>query len=127
MGLWPGGFLTLQLEGNWSDAVNPNTGALMPANSSQLYPWPTGDNFNVSELSYAQFLSHYFGVQLGKLETISAGDSNEFAHGRGETQFFNLAFNLNPILAFTVPYSTLGAGRSFCQPRTPTTPSSRCP
>jgi porin len=109
MGLWPGGFFTLQLDGNWGDAVNANSGALMPANSQQLYPWPTGDNFNVSELSYAQFLSHYFGVQIGKLETVSNGDSNEFAHGRGDTQFLNLALNLNPLLAVTAPYSTLGA------------------
>ncbi len=109
MGLWPGGFLTLQLDGNWSDAVNPNTGALMPANSAQLYPFPASDNFNVSELSYAQFLSHYFGVQVGKLETISVGDNNEFAHGKGDTQFLNLALNANPLLVLTVPYSTLGA------------------
>lgn len=109
LGLWPGGFFTLQLDGNWSDAVNPHTGALMPANSAHLYPFPGSDNFNVSELSYAQFLSHYFGVQLGKLETISNGDSNEFAHGRGDSQFLNLAFNLNPVLVVTAPYSTLGA------------------
>jgi porin len=35
---------------------------------------------------------------------------NEFAHGKGETQFMNLAFNLNPIIALTVPYSILGSG-----------------
>jgi hypothetical protein len=37
-------------------------------------------------------------------------DMNEFAHGKGETQFMNLAFNLNPIIALTVPYSILGSG-----------------
>jgi hypothetical protein len=35
---------------------------------------------------------------------------NEFAHGKGETQFSNLAFNLNPIIALTVRYSILGSG-----------------
>ena len=35
---------------------------------------------------------------------------NEFAHGKGATQFLNMAFNFNPLLAFTVPYSTLGTG-----------------
>jgi porin len=34
LGLWPGGFLTLEVEGNWGKAVNVNTGALMPANSN---------------------------------------------------------------------------------------------
>ena len=35
---------------------------------------------------------------------------NEFAHGKGDTQFMNMAFNFNPLIAFTVPYSTLGTG-----------------
>jgi porin len=49
---------------------------------------------------------------FGKFATLSAtaGDMNEFAHGKGDTQFMNMAFNLNPVVATTVPYSTLGAG-----------------
>ena len=35
---------------------------------------------------------------------------NEFAHGKGDTQFMDLALNFNPLIAFTVPYSTLGTG-----------------
>jgi porin len=35
---------------------------------------------------------------------------NEFAHGKGDTQFMNMALNINPILLTTVPYSTLGTG-----------------
>jgi len=46
----------------------------------------------------------------GKLDTIVTGDLNAFAHGKGEDQFMNLAFNINPVLIMTVPYSTLGAG-----------------
>ena len=53
LGLWPGGFFTLEVEGNWDDSVNGKTGALMPANSNQLYPVPTGDNLNVPQLSFA--------------------------------------------------------------------------
>jgi porin len=109
LGLWPGGFLSLEAEGNWTDSVNGSTGAISPANSNQLYPVPTGDNFNIPQLSFTQFLSPYFGVLVGKLDTTS-GDANEFAHGKGDTQFFNLAFNLVPVLAVTVPYSPLGAG-----------------
>src|SRR5262249_53490023 len=53
-----------------------------------------------------------FGLAIGKLATVTstAGDMNEFAHGKGATQFLNLAFNFNPIFASTVPYSTLGTG-----------------
>ncbi len=108
MGLWPGGFLTLELEGNWSDAVNGKTGALVPVNTNQLFPLPTGDNFGVPNLSFAQFLSPYAGLIAGKLDTMS-GDDNAFAHGKGDTQFLNLGFNINPALLVT-PYSTLGAG-----------------
>jgi porin len=48
-------------------------------------------------------------VVLGKLDTTS-GDANEFAHGKGDTQFMNMAFNINPVALVVVPYSTLGAG-----------------
>ena len=110
LGLWPGGFFLLEVEGNWNSAITAReTGALMPANSNQLYPEPTGDNFNVPQVAFAQFLSHYVGVMFGKLDTTS-GDSNDFAHGKGDKQFMNLALNFNPTLLLVTPYSTLGAG-----------------
>jgi porin len=109
LGLWAGGFLTVELEGNWSHSVNLNTGALLPANTSQLFPLPGGQNVALPDLSYTQFFSRYAGVFVGKLQTITNGDTNEFAHGKGDSQFYNLAFNLNPV-ALVVPYSTLGTG-----------------
>ena len=108
-GLWPGGFLTVELEGNWSKGVNGKTGALVPVNTNQLLPIPGGTNVGLPGWNFAQFLSHYAGVTFGKFQTVTNGDQNEFAHGKGDVQFFNLAFNLNPAL-LTVPYSTLGAG-----------------
>ena len=118
LGLWPGGFLTLEAEGNFIPAdnffksLNSRTGALMPVNSNQLYPTPSGDNFNLPALNFTQFLSPYFGLAIGKLATVTStsGDMNEFAHGKGDTQFMNMAFNFNPIMFVTVPYSTLGTG-----------------
>jgi porin len=109
LGLWPGGFLTLEVEGNFNKSVNSQTGALMPVNSNQIYPTPGSENLNVPQVSFMQFFSPYVGVILGKLDTIS-GDANEFAHGKGDTQFLNLALNINPVSVVTVPYSTLGAG-----------------
>ncbi len=111
LGLWPGAFLNLEAEGNWASAVNGNTGALMPVNNSQILPLP-GENFDLISLNFSQFLSPYFGLTIGKYATITAtsGDMNDFAHGKGDTQFMNMAFNFNPIIAFTVPYSTLGTG-----------------
>ena len=118
LGLWPGGFFNLEAEGNFipadklSKSINGRSGALMPVNSSQIYPTPAGDNFNLPALNFSQFLSPYFGLTIGKFATItsSSGDMNEFAHGKGDTQFMNAAFNVNPVLLTTVPYSTLGTG-----------------
>ena len=112
LGLWPGGFFNLELEGNWARSVNRNSGALMAVNTSQIVPLPPGDIFGVPAWNFTQFLSPYFGLTLGKFATVTntSGDMNEFAHGKGATQFMNLAFNFNPIIAFTVPYSTLGTG-----------------
>jgi porin len=112
LGLWPGGFFTVQVEGNFNDSVNGLTGALNPANTNQIFPMPTGDNLNVPNVSFMQFLSPYAAVMLGKLAllTPNSGDMNEFAHGKGDTLFMNGAFNINPVTLLTVPYSTLGAG-----------------
>ncbi|RJP93686.1 MAG: hypothetical protein C4518_05745 [Desulfobacteraceae bacterium] len=109
LGLWPGGFFTVEAEGNWENAVNPKTGALMPVNSSHLYPLPGDGEFAIPNVSYMQFLSEHFGIVMGKLDTTT-GDMNEFAHGKGDAQFLNLAFNVNPTLLISCPYSTLGAG-----------------
>jgi porin len=112
MGLWPGGFLTAELEGNWGQAVNRSVGALMPVNTNQIFPNPGRSSVAVPALNFAQFLSEYFGVIVGKLDIMS-GDMNEFAHGKygkGDTQFMNTALNANPVLLMTVPYTPLGAG-----------------
>jgi porin len=118
LGLWPGGFLAVEAEGNFIPAdnfrksINGRAGSLMPVNSSQIYPRPAGDNFNLPALNFTQFLSPYFGLSIGKYATLTSnsGDMNEFAHGKGDTQFMNAALNLNPIMLLTVPYSTLGTG-----------------
>jgi porin len=112
LGLWPGGFLAVEVEGNYNKSVNGYTGALMPTNNSHMFPRPVDDNINVPAVNFTQFLSPYFAVMFGKFATLTsnAGDMNEFAHGKGDTQFMNMAFNLNPVVATTIPYSALGAG-----------------
>jgi porin len=118
LGLWPGGFLNVEAEGNFvpddqlRKTTNGRTGSLVFVNNSQIFPTPSGDNFNLPSFNFTQFLSPYFGLTIGKHATITSnsGDMNEFAHGKGDTQFMNMAFNLNPVIALTVPYSTLGTG-----------------
>ena len=109
LGLWPGGFFTVEVEGNFGKGVNLRNGGLMPVNTNQMFPVPAEEGVALPALNFTQFLSEYAGVVFGKLDTTS-GDMNEFAHGKGDTQFMNMAFNLNPALLMTVPYSTLGAG-----------------
>jgi porin len=108
-GLWPGGFLTIQAEGNYGENVNGNTGSILPVNTSAIFPTAAETQFVLPHWYFMQFFSEYVGVVLGKLDTTS-GDANAFAHGKGDTQFFNLAFNFNPVTVLTVPYATLGAG-----------------
>lgn len=109
LGMWPGGFLTVEVEGNYNRSINQDTGAISPVNTNQLFPTPGKQGLNLPALTYMQFLSHYFGVAFGKLDTTS-GDANEFAHGKGDTQFFNLSLSFNPVYLLTVPGSALGAG-----------------
>ena len=112
LGWWKKGFFTIEIEGNYNDSVNAYTGALMPVNLSPMFPRPAGDNLNVSAFNYTHLLSDYVAVAFGKFATLTAtsGDMNEFAHGKGDTQFMNMAFNLNPVVSTTIPYSALGVG-----------------
>jgi carbohydrate-selective porin OprB len=47
LGLWPGGFLTVEVEGNFDSAVNTKTGALMPVSSNQI--WTAGEEAKAIE------------------------------------------------------------------------------
>jgi porin len=112
-GLWPGAFLMVEVEGRYTDnSANRNTGALIPVDTSAVYPEPGegGEQLTLPAVVFTQFLSESFGVFGGKLDTVMNGDKNDFAHGKGDTQFMNMAFNLNPALALTFPQYTWGGG-----------------
>jgi porin len=112
MGLWPGGFLLVRGEAAFGTGVNLNTGALLPVNTRPVLALPARDEMVLSHVVLTQFLSESFAVAFGKLDT-TGGDANEFAHGKGDEKFMNLAFSLNPVALRTVPYSTLGTGLVF--------------
>ena len=109
MGLWPGGFLLIRGEAPFGTGVNPATGAILPVNTRPILSSPAKDEMVLSHVVLTQFLHEKLAVALGKLDT-SGGDANQFAHGRGDEKFMNLAFSLNPVALRTVPYSTLGMG-----------------
>jgi porin len=113
MGLWPGGFLNLEAESNFGNFLGvQQTGAILPTDMNGLFPLPNSHQYDLSALNYMQFIAPQIGFVAGKLATITdtSGDMNNFAHGKGDQQFMNTAFCFDPILAISVPYSTLGAG-----------------
>ncbi|HEU4340929.1 MAG TPA: carbohydrate porin [Candidatus Binatia bacterium] len=112
MGLWPGGFLLVRGEAAFGTGVNQATGALLPVNTRPVLSLPARDEMVLSHVVLTQFLHEKFAVALGKLDTTT-GDANEFAHGRGDEKFMNLAFSFSPAGLRIVPYSTLGMGFVF--------------
>lgn len=108
LGLWPRGLFTVEVEGTFGADVNARTGALMEVNSNQLYPIADLDGVGVPAVMLTQLLSRKLGVIVGKVQTGS--DANELAAGKGDVQFFNIAFTFNAAALLTMPYSALGAG-----------------
>ena len=111
MGLWPGGFLKVKAFTTYGTLANQESGAVVPVNILGLLPQP-GDNTTTAlmNLTFAQFLSTWFGVFAGKVYTLT-GDDNAFAHDFN-TQFLNTALNFNPTLALA-PFTAYGGGFVF--------------
>jgi len=110
----PGALLTLRAETRWGNSGMLNTGSVVPMNTAALTPtnytdFDEGYGLAVTQLSYLQMLSTKFGVLAGKLDLFGDGDMNEFATGRGRTQFANWSLNYGTA-NLIVPASTIGAG-----------------
>jgi porin len=107
-------FLQLRAEHRFGQAVNLDSGSFgAPAVLPNL-PVLGREDVHLTNFVITQALSEKFIVFAGKVDTLD-GDFNDFAHGRGRTQFFNSNFVFNPIAVRTIPYSTLAAGFSFLQ------------
>jgi porin len=111
-GILPGALVTLRAESRAGNSANTTSGAFLPVNDAMFFPQPPDDDFAlyVTELRYTQFLSPTTGVFVGKFTTLG-GDLNEFAGGRGDSQF--LTFNGNSVSALFGPYSTVGVGAFY--------------
>ena len=106
MGILPGALIKFRAESRFGSSVNGQAGPILPVNTDALFPLTdTLDEdipITVTDLNYTQFLSPYLGVFFGKLDTLD-GDLNEFASGRGTSQFMNANFIFNPVLACGSP------------------------
>ena len=116
-GILPGALLSLRAESRWGDSGNFSTGQAIPPNTAALTPtnysaMDDGYDLALTQLNYTQFVSTKLGFTVGKLDLFGTGDFNEFAGGRGKTQFMNWSLNYGtPTLA--VPASTLGVGAIY--------------
>lgn len=113
MGVLDGALITIRAESRYGESVNAAAGPILPVNTDGFFPQADGLDDNVSltitNLVYTQFLSEQLAVFGGKIDTLD-GDANEFASGRGTSQFMNSQFVFNPVVALRLPYSTLGGG-----------------
>jgi len=112
MGVMQGALIQFRAETRYGDSVNDNSGVLLPVNIDALFPLTStldeDELITITALNYTQFLSDHFAVTIGKINTFDS--TNEFAGGRGQTQFMGGNAVFSPVAAMTVPYSTLGAG-----------------
>jgi porin len=116
MGVMPGAMLYIRGDARWGRSSLGRTGQLLPANEASLIPENVNDLGKetwgtLTAFTYTQFLSEKFGVFLGQLDNMD-GDFNEFAGGRGDTQFMNYNLIYAAPTAI-VPASVLGAGAMF--------------
>lgn len=114
-GLWPGGLLHMRAETQFGESINRDTGALLGANIDALFPLPDVHEINLSTVVYTQFLSEWFAIFAGKIDTLD-GDACHFSGARGKDQFVNMNFVLNPVALRAATYSALGFGVIFLLP-----------
>lgn len=113
-GLWKGLFITLHGETRYGDAVNGDTGAIIPVNTAELFPTPKGDVTALTGVKFMQALSESFVVFGGKLNMLDEFKM-PFTGARALDGFWNLGMAFPVIVARTIPYSTFGAGAAILQ------------
>jgi porin len=113
-GLGVKGLIQIRGESRWGDSAILNTGLVVPHSTAALTPTNYSDpddgyDIALAQFSYLHFINEHWGVIAGKLDLFADGDQNEFATGRGRTQFNNWSLGY-PTGALLVPAATIGAG-----------------
>ena len=110
MGLWEGAFVDVQLQHQFGEFINTDTGLLNPVNSDGALPVPDYRVVAVSQVKYTQFLSESLAVYFGKINTMNGVAETAFTGGEGKTTFMNASNIFQPVGFRTVPLSALGGG-----------------
>ena len=114
LGLWPGSFLRVAAEGRFGRNVIRRAGTFSSVNNDALFPndpdHANNDVFAITEMNATQFLTPWFGIFGGLLNTTS-GDANDFAGFlRSNEHFQNISLLVSPVSLRIVPNVTLGSG-----------------
>jgi len=111
MGLIPGGLLQMRAVSRYGRSVNGISGSLIPVNTDATHPTTSPMDEDVAlwlpVINYTQFLSEKFALGFGKYDTYDS--ANEFAGGRGRSQWWNQNLTMPVSPALIIPYSILGA------------------
>ncbi|HYB44764.1 MAG TPA: carbohydrate porin, partial [Candidatus Methylomirabilis sp.] len=107
LGLWPGGALNVYAMTGYGNNVDRMAGGIVPVNYNGVLPEPNESVTALMNLTYTQMFSSWFGVYLGKIDTVD-GDSNEFADNY-KTKFMNEGLACDFVNAM-VPVSAWGGG-----------------
>ena len=111
MGLIPGGLMQIRAVSRYGKSVNGVSGSFIPVNTDAGHPFTSDPDEDVllwlPVINYTQFLSQTFALAVGKFDTFDS--ANEFAGGRGRSQWWNQNLTMPVSPALMVPYSTLGA------------------
>jgi porin len=111
MGLIPGGLLQMRAVSRYGRSVNGISGSLIPVNTDATHPTTSPMDEDVAlwlpVINYTQFLSEKFALGFGKYDTYDS--ANEFAGGRGRSQWWNQNLTMPVSPALIIPYSVLGA------------------
>ncbi len=108
-GLHEGFFITLHAETRYGEAINAETGAIMPANFPLLFPIPGQTVTALTGVKFMQAFSENFLAFAGKINTLDEF-RQPFNPRRYTDSFTNMALAFPVPASRTVPYSTLGAG-----------------
>ncbi len=115
MGLIPGGLLQMRAVSRYGRSVNGISGSFVPVNTDAAHPTTSPPDEDVAlwlpVINYTQFFSEKFALGFGKYDTYDS--ANEFAGGRGRSQWWNQNLNMPVSPLLIIPYSTLGANALF--------------
>jgi len=113
-GVLPGALIQIRTESRYCCSTLYNASQGVPNNTSMTIPLDydkldSNQALTLTNFTYIQFLSEKVGLIAGKVDTYGDGDANEFATGRGRTQFMNWNFGFAPS-TLTFVASSLAAG-----------------